>query len=46
MTAADVDALLDEIARLRAAIEAHRRATCDETDVLEGRDLELWLTLK
>ncbi len=42
----DVDKLLDELARLRAAIEEHRRATCDESDVFEGRDLDLWSALK
>jgi hypothetical protein len=42
----DVDVLLDEIARLRTAIEQHRQATVDECDVLEGRDLELWLVLE
>jgi hypothetical protein len=42
----ELDAALDEINRLRAAIIAHRADLCGSSDPVNIRDIELWLALK
>lgn len=42
----ELDAALDEINRLRAAIIAHRADLCGSPDPISVRDIELWLALK
>jgi hypothetical protein len=46
ISAADLDAALDEINRLRSAIRAHRDDICNTEDSIRVADIELWLTLK
>jgi hypothetical protein len=43
-----LDAALDEISRLRAAINTHRDAVCDHprSEFLYAIDLELWHAIK
>lgn len=48
LTSSPLDACLEEVSRLRAAIAAHRDAVQgdERSEWLEGYDIELWLTLK
>lgn len=45
-TVTPLDSAIDEIVRLRSAIEKHRDDICEGEDFLRGADLNLWLVLK
>jgi hypothetical protein len=46
MSDATLDAALDEINRLRAAINVHRDWTCDHTGLMTAADIDLWRAIK